>query len=68
MREQRTIQELKLCPKCGTSWLYQFTIHDIDHHFGYKVNCRCGYAAKKSVWKATRKEAIEQWNGTTNNS
>lgn len=54
--------KLKPCPKCKDSWLYEFTDRDNKHHFGYTVNCKCGYAWQESFWKATKEEATEAWN------
>ena len=61
-----TDERLTPCPHCKDAWLYKFTHHDRNHHFGYTINCKCGYAWRESIWKATEQEAITAWNRSQN--
>lgn len=58
------IEKLKPCPFCKEIWLF---VSDGDYYsgyesFGYRLNCRCGFAWKAITWKNAEKEAIEAWN------
>lgn len=61
------MNELKPCPHCKKAWLYKFTHKDKEHHFGYKVNCECGFALRESYWKATKEEQVDAWNRSVDN-
>lgn len=55
---------LKPCPFCHDAWMY---VSDGGYtsgyeSYGYRIECRCGWAWKQIGWQKTEEEAIEKWN------
>ena len=56
--------KLKPCPFCGDSWVYA-SVGDYTsgyENFGYRVECKCGFAWGAINWCETKEEAIRAWN------
>lgn len=56
--------ELEPCPFCDDIWLY---VSDGDYYsgyeaYGYRVNCKCGFAWNTIDWCKTEEQAINSWN------
>lgn len=55
---------IKPCPHCHDAWMY---VSDGGYtsgyeSYGYRIECRCGWAWKQIGWRKTEEEAIEKWN------
>lgn len=59
------MDKLKPCPKCGDAWLY-VSVGDWASGYecyGFRVNCKCGYAWKTlDAWFPNKEQAIKEWN------
>lgn len=61
--------EIKPCPCCGTAWIYA-SVWDYGsgyESYGYRIQCRCGYAWKTIKWRDSEDEAIKEWNAEVSN-
>ena len=59
------MSDLKPCPKCGDAWIYALFGDWTSGYelYGYRVNCKCGYAWKTlDEWFPSKEQATEAWN------
>lgn len=60
---------IKPCPYCGQAWIYASVWDYGSRHesYGYRVQCKCGYAWKTIKWYDSEDEAIKEWNAEVSN-